>query len=239
VARKKQGKNAGKTVDVPKPSLTAAEIAFGPDEPQPPALEAETEELAKASGVIRYTLAEVRAHMQRVEEMMVNGALPRQIHRILQADASRPENRMITLHRVKVLCERVRQHWQDESTAAIPTKKEAAIRRIHQMRLWAVGQRDVNGNWTTKPNHQALARYEEQLMKLEGTAAPTAITVDGTFSLALQQATAALTGDQAAELLEEARETQRLADLARVALPALVARNGEIVPAATDTRVSG
>ncbi len=67
-------------------------------------------------------------------------------------------------------------------------------------------------------------------MRLEGTAAPVEITVDGTFTAAMLQVTANLTGEHAAELLEEARETARLAGLAR-ALPTWVREDA-------DTRVS-
>jgi hypothetical protein len=200
----------------------AALIACGPDDPQPPGLEAEVAVLAKTA--IRYTHAETELHTRMIEELRVNGASCRQIHRILHADARRPELKKITKKRVQVLWDRITQFWAEASKETATERREAARQRIYQMRAWAAGERDGSGHWVRRPDLAELAKCESLLMKIEGYAVPVEITVDGSFTAALLQVTATLTGEMGSELLEEARENARLAGLAREVLPALAVK---------------
>lgn len=187
--------------------------------------------------VRRYTLAETRDQLRSVEELLIEGAKPAAIHRLFRAESKYPS---ITMSRVHDLCARVRTDWlsiakDDDRKAA----RSAAIVRIHRMRQQAAGQWDqATKSWVIKPNHQAVARYEELLMKLEGSEQAAKVEVDVRYTQAMLAITAQLTGDDASAFLEEAMDQKRLADMAKRELPALVERiptgsvvEAEVVPA--------
>lgn len=211
---------------------TKAEIAHQDPVPDPiasPELEASVASLVASTGVTRWSLAEVRVQEQVVHDLMVQGMKATQIHRAMQADARRPEIRTIKLRRVQALYERIKERWAEEGKAGMAVAKQASIFRLHQLRQWALGERDqVTGKWITRPNFTALLRAEDLLIRLEGTAAPIAISVDQTYTQAMLQVTANLTGEQGAELLEEAREQARLAKLARQLLPAITVAGADV-----------
>lgn len=205
-----------------------AQVAHGPppEQLQPPGIEAEVRALSKTA--IRYTRAETELHIRRIEELRINGASMRSIHRMMQADGSRPEYRKITKKRVEVLWTRITEFWQESSKESAAERKEAARQRIYQMRLWALGEFDSNTKtWVRRPDQKALKGIEDLLMKLEGTAAAVEVTVEHAFTDAMKHVIVNIDPEQAAEMLQEARETRRLAELARTALPALCAASLE------------
>lgn len=185
----------------------------------PDAIENEVAALVQASphrGTL-YTREEFREQLGMVEELLVQGAHSAQIARVLRGRWS-----TFTTARAGKLAARVRARWAKESEEARATNKEAQIRRLHQMRAWASGERDRDGKWIKPPDHKALAAYERLLMQIQGTAAPVEISASATITQALITVSAKLTGEEAAEYLEEAREQARLAAKARALLPAIV-----------------
>ncbi len=215
-----------------RPRRTKGEIAFQePDSRPSEELEKQVAALASKSVAIRYSLQETRVQEQVVNDLMQQGYSARECWRAMQADARRPEIRKATFKRVSTLYTRIHERWIDEGLETMKTAKQAARFRLRQVRAWALGERDpVSGKWITKPDHAAVYRYEKLLMQIEGTAAPIAVSVDQTYTQAMLQVTANLTGEQAGELLEEAREQARLAGMARELLPALVVEGQEAKP---------
>lgn len=167
-----------------------------------------------------YTALETREQIRFCESLMIQGARPMEIWRLMRAQWP------VTQLRVKTLMDRVKQDWlslqKDEDRMA---KREAQIRRIHEMRRVASGLRDprdpTGATWIRPPNHQAVARYEALLMQIEGTSEPIRVDVNVAYTEAMLTVVAQLSGDRGTELLEEAMEQQRLAELAKRELPAL------------------
>lgn len=208
-------------------------------------LEAEVAEIVSASPppepsptpVRRYTPAEAREQVRRIEELMIDGAREGQIYRLLKGDSQNPGAYPgITRKRVKELAQRIRTDWSsiasDEQRIA---DREAAIRRIQRMRLVACGVRDPKapGAWLVPPNHMAVARYEALLMELQGTKDAIKLDVNVHYTQAMLAVVGRLSGEDATDLLDEAMEQARLADMARRELPALTVgeriRTGSVI----------
>lgn len=209
-----------------KKAAEAPAIAADPD------LEAQVEALIREApppgppnenpSLRSWTAAETREQLAAVEGLMVQGARPGEIHRVLRRQWP------VSMLRVRKLVDRVKRQWsdfaRDEDRVAC---REAAIRRLHGMRRVAEGERDPNDptgrTWLRKPDHAAVLGYERLLADLEGTKKPIEVSVDSRFTGAMLEVIANLTGDQASEMLEAAMEQKRLAELASRELPALAA----------------
>lgn len=184
-----------------------------------PAVEREVALLASTSRIVAYTRGEVDKQLMYVEDLMIQGAQPRRIHRVLRGQWT-----SITLSRVQQQVDKIKARWMEERARTKDVEREAAIRRITMFREWASGKKDESGNWIAKPNHGAIVDYERLLMDLQGTREAIKIDVTATYTAAMLQVVARLDGDEASEILEEARETERLAGEARRLLPALTSR---------------
>lgn len=220
MARKKKAEAPAVPPANPKLEAEVAAIVAAkpppPPDPKPPA--------------VRYTLAETREHLRAVEELLIEGARVPLIHRTL-----RGRFHSITLKRVKTLAARVREEWSllsgDEKQRA--ADREAAIRRVQRMRQHAAGQLDpkdpTGRTWLRAPDHKAVAAYEKILMDLQGTREAAKVDVDVRYTEAMLHVMGSLQGEAGQELLEEALEQARLADVARRELPAFV-QEAEVVP---------
>ncbi len=194
-----------------------------------PTLEREVAELAAASAVVRYSLAEAKLQFEEVEGLLRNGSAPSQMHRIL-----RMKWPTLTKSRVGLLVTRVKDEWASESAQTRSSDRDAAIRRIHGYRQHAAGEWSAElKRWARQPDHKALAKWEMLLMALQGTREPIAIDVTHVYTQAMLQVTSRLEGDEASEMLAEAREQERLANEARRLLPALSIQDAEFEAAST------
>lgn len=194
------------------------------------------QEAVAASPVVRYTLQEARAQLAYVEDLVIEGASASQITRLCQTRYP-----TITKLRVKTLLERVKERHTREDAEARDEWKAAQIRRLHQYRRQCAGVPILNANgervgWTIKPDHKAIIAYERLLAQILGTLEPVRVDVDVRYTEAMLSVVAQMTGEDAAEYLAEAQETERLAGVARKLLPAHVT-DGEIVQ--TDSAESG
>lgn len=197
-----------------KPETNPADVAH---DARDPAIEREVEVLAADSAPVRYARQEVRQQEEDVEQLLKNGSPPSQMCRILRERWPR-----MSKSRVYMLVARVKDRWREESAKTREMDREAAIRRIHTYRMHAAGEFDARtGKWIRQPNHQALAKWERLLMDLQGTREAIKIDVGVVYTQAMLQVVARLDGEQASDLLEEAREQERLAEAARTLLPAL------------------
>ncbi len=188
-------------------------------EAEDPALVREVEKLARNSPVVRYARNEVERQEMLVEDLMIQGTQPARMRQILQGQGW-PK---ISKTRVDLLVERVRERWIQERAKTRDADREAAVRRITRFRTWAAGERSADGkSWVEKPNHAAIVQYERILMDLQGTREPLKIDITATYTEAMLAVVARLEGDEASKLLDEAREQERLANVARKMLPSAV-----------------
>jgi hypothetical protein len=188
-----------------------AEVAHGRD----PEMEREILAIAARTPTVVYSRIEAREQLELVEGLMIQGAAPAQIRSVLRGRWSN-----ISTARTVKLFERVKDRWQKERELMAGTEREATIRRIEQMRSWATGTRGEDGRWIEKPNFNALTKMESLLIEVHGLRAPTKIDVEVAYTRAMLDVVGKLEGEDGAELLAEAREQERLADLARKMLPA-------------------
>jgi ribosomal protein L7/L12 len=79
------------------------------------------------------------------------------------------------------------------------------------------------------PDHAAAARYETLLMRLEGTDQPIKVDFNVRMNEAVIESISQLTAEQVSELIEEQREVERLAGLARKRLPECIDVEAESV----------
>lgn len=206
---------------LPSQRETAADIAHGPEPIPGVSEEVELEVAQLAKPVIRYTLEETKRQELYVQDLLINGADYRTITRLCRGQWPK-----FTARRTEVLVRRVRGWWKDERKD-VPEARDEAIKRIHRMRQWALGEQGPDGKWKTKPDLKALARFEALLMKIQGTEhQPAKIEVHQTFNQAMAQTIVEMSPEMAEQLLAEARETEKLAQMARELLPALPASTG-------------
>lgn len=189
-------------------------------------LEVALDELAPLR--IRYTREEVAAQTRRVEELLFQGATERQIHRLLTtpnpATPGRPpEFPNLSLRKVKQRVVEVSKLWQSEERDGrdgIRMKRFATIRRLHEIRRQALaGERGANGVFVREPDLALALRVEQQIIRLEGTAAPQEIEVTNKVSSTMINVISNLDDETAKAMLEEAMEEEALAGAARRLLP--------------------
>jgi hypothetical protein len=180
----------------------------------------ESEVARMATKAKRWARSEVLRQEMQVEGMIVLGLTDRQISSELRKEWSgMTEARVIVLR--KRIVERARNAQREKDPDAY---RYFAVQRLHQQLRNVSGRRTPDGkDWVEKPNHQAVARYEKLIMDVEGTAADKKIKVDvdATYTQAMIQVIASLDGEEAAALLEEAREQQAWAEEGRRLLPAV------------------
>ena len=213
MARRKPSKN--------KPSTPAdeARIAHGPA-PLPdvsPRVEAEVARISRT--IRRYVRRDILEQRAAVERLMVEGAKARQIARIL-----RQQWPNITMRTVQLRIDQVNAERKAEYTFDRAKEREYAVERLQQVR-----QRALAGN---NPDFKAAVACEKEIAKLMGLYAPTKVEVEGNMSHthAMMSVIANMDSDLAQEMLEEARQNERLAARAKELLPALVV---EAEPAAS------
>lgn len=185
----------------------------------------------------RYTVAEVRHQMTRVEELMTQGAGERQIYRVLTTASPTTgvvEFAGMSLAKVRQRMVAVSRLWAEEmdrDRGALQTKRAAAIRRSHEMRRWALaGERSADGRtWVRKPDAALALRIDIHIAKLEGTLAPIKVDVGMNVSGAMMAVMANMDDDTAQALLAEAQEQERLARAARRLLPGVIDVEAQVV----------
>jgi len=112
-------------------------------------------------------------------------------------------------NRTCTLIQRVRARWTEEDKEARPAQRAAAIRRIKSYIALANGERSPEadgGGWRTPPDFGALALLERLLADLQGTRAPVEVAAGIRLGRAAAAVIAAMTAEEVAECLEEARE---------------------------------
>lgn len=198
-----------------------ADIAHGPSETiEGASIELEAEVARLARPYISYTREEAEKQEIYVSDLLVQGADSNMIYRLCRAQWPR-----FTHRRARVIVERIHAFWKRDKPL-LEERREAQVRMVRRWAMQAAGERDSNGKWITKPDHKALAAYGTLLMKLEGTSqAPAKVEVHShvhaTYNQALATTIMQMTPEQAESLLDEARETERLAKIAKDMFPAL------------------
>lgn len=183
-----------------------------------PAVEAEVKRLSRQ--VRRYVRADIEEQRAAVERLMVEGALLRQITRVLR---NRWPN--ITHRTVRLRMEQVRSLRKEDAKADRNERRQFMIERLEAMRTRALAGQN--------PNYKAAIACEKEIAKLEGLYMPVKVDVSGEVSHAhaMVNVIAGIDPELASELLEEAREEKRLAAAARELLPAITV---EAEPAASE-----
>jgi hypothetical protein len=129
--------------------------------------------------------------------------------------------------RVGRLVGRIQERWQIEDQNFDRAKraewKSGQIRRLTRMRDIASGSQNQDGTWAVKPDHRAVARYEELLAKIQGTLAPIEIDLDVRYTEAMMVAIGSMSAEQMASLLAEAEQMEAHARQYRAEHPELVA----------------
>lgn len=126
-----------------------------------------------------------------------------------------------------------------EGTKAVEDARSQAIARVRSMLAHARGTPKViedprtgerkQAGWLVEPDHRAVAKYEEILMRLEGTDQPIKVDVNVRMSAALEGVISNLSPKQVERFVERRRELERLAGLARARLPECIDVEGEAV----------
>jgi hypothetical protein len=188
-----------------------------------PALVREVRELARNSAGVLYSRVEVAEQLELVSDLLMQGTDVTRVWRICRARWS-----TLSKKRVDRLVERVRERWMADAEKTKGMDREAAIRRIHNLRAWAAGEKDRSGaNWVRKPDSRTLLHCERLLMDLQGTREAIKVDVTATYTQAMLTVMARLEGDEASAILEEAHEQERLAEAAKRHLPAVLTVNAE------------
>lgn len=137
----------------------------------------------------------------------------------------------LTFTRARRVVREVLDAWNQkrEGTKAVEDARSQAIARVRSMLVHARGTPKVvddpltggrkQDGWLVEPDHRATAKYEEILMRLEGTDQPIKVDVNVRVSAALEGVIANLTPQQVERFVARRRELERLADLARARLP--------------------
>lgn len=169
-------------------------------------------EVARISrGIRRYVRRDLEEQRAACERLMVEGAGLRQITRILRAQWPN-----ITHRTVRLRMEQVRALRKEDAKADRNEMRAFMVERLEQMRTRALA--------AANPNYKAALGAEREIAKLLGLYAPTQVKVDGevNHSHAMVAVIAGIDDDLAQELLNEARETERLAKQAKELLPAII-----------------
>lgn len=167
--------------------------------------------------VRRYTPAEVAEHIAYVEQLVSTpGMNTNTAVRMTRAKFGFGHGRYLNLKR------RIYTLWETEAAEDATANRALAIRRIMQMLNHARGVQKIVNNqsvWERAPNHQAVARYEDLLTRLQGTNVPIEVNLNHRIGSALVEVIGNLTADQVDAALERTREDRRLADEYRRMLP--------------------
>lgn len=126
----------------------------------------------------------------------------------------------LTKDKCRTLSKEIERKWMDENQEAKDAHRFAMIERLHRVR------RQATDRLFRRPNAmdaRLVLDCENQIAKLGGLQAPKQIEHSGQIQQqqALYAVVANLDPEQAAEMLREQRETERLAEAARTMLPAL------------------
>lgn len=184
--------------------------------PPPPMPESLARALVHAHDRKRLALAEVRQLRARIEELMISGADVREIHRVLSTPD--PKNGMtefpgLTVAKVKKHHELITKVWvedrlRSETPEGVQAARQAALKRLHDVRRWAMSAKD----------YKSALNAEKQIAQLEGTNAAKKIDVSGGIQGAMAHVLVGMDDERIAEMLEEGRREEELANHARALL---------------------
>lgn len=182
-------------------------------------------DVARLSKTIRrYVKKDIEEQRAAVERLMVEGAGRRQIARtmrILEDERGQKRWPNITDRTVELRITQVYELRKKDLLASSSREERDQARAYMIERLQDMRQRALVGK---SPNYKAAIACEREIAKLQGLYAATKVEVAGNVqhSHAMLSVIANMDPDQATELLEEAKETRRLADEARRLLPSVV-----------------
>lgn len=196
---------ARKRIDTTIPSTRALKAKT-----KKPPLPSEPAKFDSRPGRRIWTPRQTAEQMAWVEAMLIEGASHHQIAKQARDAIGVGETRVATL------ISRVLDRWDVETSKDDGRRhaKQAQIARIHRYIQWAKGRRDPNNPnlWIEKPNHAALAKWEELLSKVQGTQAPIEIDLNIQHTEVMVQVFARYSLDQLTSLHEEAERKHRLAE---------------------------
>lgn len=175
----------------------------------------EVSELARRTGVTRYSRKEVSLQLQFVEHALMEGWSSSDIAR-----AARGQFPEFTEKRATILAQRIKAKLAaDAELRDVAMERELQRRRLNVMRTRAWGKQ-VKGEYPNMDLH-AAGRIEKLHMDLCGTAAKKEVDVNvtGDFTVAMMKVIGGMLPEEADALLEVAREEERLAGIARAMLP--------------------
>jgi hypothetical protein len=155
-----------------------------------------------------WTSTETAVHEAMIEQLMLGTHSPRSIERAMR------ERYDLGANRTGRLIERVRRRWLDEGKEAMPSNKEAQIRRLERYIQLAQGVRRPEaegGGWKVRPEWSAIGKFEALLADLLGTRAPIEIAVSARISTTAMNIISSLSPEELTARLDRARERKALA----------------------------
>lgn len=168
-------------------------------------------DIKKVRHKTRFSPIETRKHEHYIEGLLVLGASNSQIfHACKKPEAEGGLG--VSYQRAWRLMKRIQDRWEEEDRQRSRSLRAAASRRLLAQIQNCQGKRDQDGNWIEKPNHAAIARYEELLATMQGTKAPIETVVTLNTSEAMQKTFARYTIEQLKEMHERAQLKKQLAN---------------------------
>ena len=165
--------------------------------------------------VKRWSIGETRVHQRLVESGLLQG-----MDRTTIRDQLATQGHQVSLHRVDVLIDRVREQWSQEDMLARPFWKAAQTRRIMQHIALAKFGREADiakKIQAVRPSLTALKGFEDLLADVQGTKEPIVIDINVQHTEALIGVLGTMTREQLAENYKKHLETKALAASAKLA----------------------
>lgn len=173
-----------------------------------------------------WTRVQLEEQTRTIRSLYVSGySAARDIHRAMRQMG----HEGIGLKRVTKLLARVREQLAEKDSEEVAVARGAQLERLFEMRRLAEGEYDSQSKrWIRLPDHKAVIGYERLIAKLLGTEKEQKVDINVNYTAAMLNVTARLSTDEGTELLAEALEQARLADIARTSLPALTVPAGSV-----------
>jgi hypothetical protein len=164
-----------------------------------------------AAGIISQVELERERRNQLIEQLIIEGTDSYTIWRV-----GRERFPTLTHDQVRHQMEKIRIKWREENRFELEVQRYASLERLHMLRRGALGEQP--------PNRALALKCEKEINRLLGVVQPPKQQGNEVHihSHALMAVIGGIDPEQAAALLEEQKEQERLAQVARTLLPAVV-----------------